>query len=101
MDNLNSPFDLVFIDADKEGYPAYYEKALELLSPRGIIVMDNVLRGGRVLDSNESENRREPSADEIIKTLNAKIQADESVVNVILTVRDGLTLIRKADAQTN
>src|SRR3954447_1239957 len=46
---LDGPFDLVFIDADKTGYPAYFEAALERLAPHGLIVLDNMLRGGRVL----------------------------------------------------
>jgi caffeoyl-CoA O-methyltransferase len=89
---LEGEFDLVFIDADKGGYPAYYEAALERLSGRGLIVVDNTLWSGRVVDE------REPDPDETtlaIKRFNDKVARDERVVCVILTVRDGVTLIRR------
>src|SRR4051794_28211709 len=52
---LDGPFDLVFIDADKPGYPAYFEAALERLAPRGLIVLDNMLRGGAVMQEGGDE----------------------------------------------
>jgi caffeoyl-CoA O-methyltransferase len=87
---LEGPYDLVFVDADKTGYDAYYEAALPLLSERGLIAIDNTLWSGRVLDPEEGD---ESTA--LIAALNDKIAADERVVAVQLTVRDGITLIRR------
>ena len=98
LDSLDPPFDVVFIDADKGNYPTYYEKSLSLLSPRGLIVVDNVLWGGRVLGSSYPDNEPEQGATKSIRTLNDLVQSDDRVINVMLTVRDGMMLIRKADA---
>src|SRR6266542_2196509 len=76
MRSLEPPFDLIFIDADKESYIAYYEEALRLLSP-----------SGRVLDPKEESDRA-------IVAFNDHVSRDERVTNVILTVRDGLMLVR-------
>jgi caffeoyl-CoA O-methyltransferase len=84
----SKPFDFVFLDADKENYPRYYDAVLPLLSPGGLIVADNVLWSGRVLDP------KEPS-DRAIATLNARVAGDSRVEKVLLTVRDGILLIRK------
>jgi caffeoyl-CoA O-methyltransferase len=89
LERLDGPFDLVFIDADKIGYPAYYEAALGKLAPHGLIVADNTLRDGNVLDPRTD-------ADRAIDALNRAWAADERVVATQLTVRDGLTLIRRA-----
>ncbi len=88
MKRLRGPFDLVFIDADKENYSAYYRRAVELLSDRGLIVIDNVLWGGNVL-------RPKSESDRAIAELADVVQADARVQNVLLTVRDGLMLVRK------
>jgi caffeoyl-CoA O-methyltransferase len=85
---LEGPFDLVFIDADKTGYPDYYEAALAKLAPGGLIVADNTLRAGRVLAP-------EDDGDRTLAALNERWAADERVVATQLTVRDGLTLIRR------
>lgn len=84
---LEGEFDLIFIDADKERYPDYYRETLPLLSRRGILAVDNALWSGRVL---------EPAAetDHAIARLNELVQGDERVTNVLLTVRDGLLLVR-------
>jgi caffeoyl-CoA O-methyltransferase len=84
---LEGDFDLVFVDADKASYDAYYEAVLPRLSERGLIAIDNSLWSGRVLDP-QDENAR------AIAALNDKIAADERVVAVQLTVRDGVTLVR-------
>jgi caffeoyl-CoA O-methyltransferase len=89
LKTLEGPFDLVFIDADKPSYPAYYEGSLKLLAPNGFIVIDNVLRRGRVVNP-ESE------ADRVTADLNDTIQADPRVINVLLPVRDGVMLVRHA-----
>jgi caffeoyl-CoA O-methyltransferase len=85
---LRGPFDLVFIDADKQSYAAYYQAALPLLSPHGFIVVDNCLRRGRVL-------RPENEGDLATAAFNDLVQADERVINVLLPVRDGVMLIRR------
>src|SRR4051794_18720812 len=82
---LEGEFDLVFIDADKEGYVDYYEAVLPRLSERGLIVADNTLAGGRVVED------RPP-----IAAFNEHVAADARSVQVLLTVRDGMTLIRRA-----
>jgi caffeoyl-CoA O-methyltransferase len=83
-------FDLGFIDADKENYGAYYERLLELTRPGGLILIDNVLWGGLVLD---------PTRDDVdtnaIRALNEKLLTDERVDLTLLPIGDGLTLTRK------
>jgi caffeoyl-CoA O-methyltransferase len=87
---LDGPFDLVFIDADKPSYLDYYEAVLPKLSARGLVLADNVLWSGRVLDDGEDdENTR------AIRAFNDHVLADERVEVVMLTVRDGLSLIRR------
>jgi caffeoyl-CoA O-methyltransferase len=83
-----APFDLVFIDADKGNYLNYYEAALRLLSPRGIIAVDNVLWSGNVLEPKEPD-------DHAIVAFNAHVAADARVAHVLLTVRDGVMLVRR------
>jgi caffeoyl-CoA O-methyltransferase len=85
---LEGEFDLVFVDADKESYDAYYEAVLPRLSERGLIAIDNTLWSGRVL-APEDERAR------LMAALNDKLAADERVVAVQLTVRDGITLVRR------
>ena len=86
---LEGPFDLVFIDADKPNYRAYYEAVLPLLAEDGVIIADNVLWSGRVLEDDGDESTR------AIKEFNEYVRADSRVVSVMLTVRDGMTLIQK------
>jgi caffeoyl-CoA O-methyltransferase len=88
IDGLEGEFDLVFIDADKENYDAYFEAVLPRLSERGLIAIDNTLWSGRVLDPPDETTR-------LIAALNDKLAADERVVAVQLTVRDGITLVRR------
>jgi caffeoyl-CoA O-methyltransferase len=82
--------DLAFIDADKPGYPVYYEEILARLRPGGVILVDNVLWMGRVAD---------PSADDeqtaAIRSFNDELAADERVDRVMLPISDGLTIARK------
>jgi caffeoyl-CoA O-methyltransferase len=90
-------FDLVFIDADKGGYPDYYEASLERLAPNGLIVVDNTLWSGRVVPERDAEDDDEPSETTLaLRAFNEMVARDERVVCVILTVRDGVTLIRRA-----
>jgi predicted O-methyltransferase YrrM len=80
-------FDVAFIDADKPSYDAYYEGCLRVVRPGGLIMIDNVLWSGRVVDaSDDDESTRH------IRELNEKIAADERVDAVLLPVGDGLTL---------
>ncbi|MDP7232069.1 MAG: class I SAM-dependent methyltransferase, partial [Dehalococcoidia bacterium] len=88
IDSLNPEFDMVFIDADKQNYVAYYEKVLPLLSSSGLIVIDNVLWSGKVLNPIDDDTIA-------IDKLNKKVTRDTRVNNVLLTVRDGLMLVRK------
>jgi caffeoyl-CoA O-methyltransferase len=85
---LDGDFDFVFIDADKPNYDNYYEAVLPRLSERGLIAVDNTLWSGRVLDPEDDNSRA-------LAALNDKLAADERVVVVQLTVRDGVTLIRR------
>ncbi len=85
---LEGAFDLVFIDADKESYVAYYEAVLPRLSARSLIVVDNTLWSGRVLEPDESPETR------AIVAFNRHVREDRRVAAVQLTVRDGITLIR-------
>ena len=89
MRSLEGSFDLVFVDADKDGYLDYYEAALPLLADDGLIVADNVLWSGRVAEDDPDERTR------TIMAFNDHVRNDERVVAVMLTVRDGMTLIRK------
>jgi caffeoyl-CoA O-methyltransferase len=86
---LDGPFDFVFIDADKGGYLAHYEALLPKLADDGVMVVDNVLWSGRVIDSTDDSSNTTA-----IREFNAHVAADERVDVVIVTVRDGVSLIR-------
>jgi caffeoyl-CoA O-methyltransferase len=88
---LDGPFDLVFIDADKENYVNYYEATLPLLADGGLIVVDNTLWSGRVVDEDDDE-----VTTRAIRALNDHVSADPRVENVLLTVRDGMNLVWRA-----
>lgn len=82
--------DFAFIDADKVGYPVYYEELVTRLRPGGLIALDNVLQGGRVVDEAEQGD-----AVRAIREVNDTIAADDRVSCAMLPVRDGVTLVRK------
>lgn len=86
---LSGPFDLIFIDADKVNYPHYYERALDLIAPTGVILLDNALRDGDVL----KHPAPDPST-EAIQSLNRKIASDSRVTATLVTVRDGVMVAR-------
>jgi caffeoyl-CoA O-methyltransferase len=89
IERLEGTFDFVFIDADKENYVGYYEAVLPRLGEGGLIAADNTLWSGRVLDeSDTSEGTR------AIREFNEHVRGDARVTSVMLTVRDGVTLIR-------
>ena len=83
------PFDLAFIDADKPGYDGYYEAALKLLRPGGVIALDNMLYSGEVAAPQPKGNAAPLAA------LNAKIHADSRVDMALASIGDGLMLVRK------
>lgn len=85
IESLEGDFDFVFIDADKEGYVAYYDAVLPRLAERGLIVADNTLAGGRVVDETPP-----------IAAFNEHVANDRRSNQVLLSVRDGMTLIRRA-----
>lgn len=88
--------DLAFIDADKSGYLAYFEELLVRLRPNGLIMVDNTLWSGRVVNSADGDDDDTPDADTAtLKAFNDAIAADRRVDSYILPVSDGLTLIRK------
>jgi caffeoyl-CoA O-methyltransferase len=83
-------FDFTFIDADKVGYPAYYEEALARTRPGGLIALDNVLLGGRVLDPDPDDDSAKT-----MRELNDRIVSDERVDVAMIGVADGITLALK------
>jgi caffeoyl-CoA O-methyltransferase len=91
VETLDGPFDLVFIDADKENYVNYYEATLPKLADNGLMVVDNTLWSGRVADPDNDEETTSA-----IRALNDRVRDDPRVVNVLLTVRDGMNIVMKA-----
>ncbi len=89
---LQGPFDLVFIDADKVAYDDYFEAVLPKLAPHGIIVADNTLFSGGVLARDHHPN----DSARALRVFNDKLVNDPRVVCVLTTIRDGVTLIRRA-----
>lgn len=88
LKGLAPPFDLAFIDADKQNYPAYYELCFDLLRPGGVIAADNVLWSGRVLEPQDDETRA-------IVAFNERVHRDPRVDHVLVPIRDGLMLAVK------
>ncbi|WP_419929745.1 O-methyltransferase [Candidatus Poriferisocius sp.] len=88
------PIDLAFIDADKRSYQTYYEEIVPRLSPKGIILVDNVLWGGRVADPDADLEENPDTAH--IREFNASVAADPRTAQVMLPISDGLTLITLA-----
>jgi caffeoyl-CoA O-methyltransferase len=89
MRRLKGPFDLIFIDADKINYVNYYRRSLDLLLPQGVMLIDNVLWDGDVL--------KQPAPDEktaAIQELNRVVATDPRVTAVLVTIRDGVLVIR-------
>jgi len=88
---LNETFDLVFIDADKRSYSEYYDLIFDKVRPGGIIIADNTLWGGKVLEDSHPSDKQTIG----IQQFNDKIANDKRVEKVIIPLRDGLTLIMK------
>lgn len=89
---LNETFDLVFIDADKANYALYYDLVFEKVRPGGLIIADNVLWSGKVVQPEATKKDKELRA---ILAFNQMIQQDNRVENVLLPLRDGLMVVRK------
>jgi caffeoyl-CoA O-methyltransferase len=89
ISTLEGPFDLVFIDADKPNYENYYEAVLPLLAENGLVIADNVLWSGRVVEPDGDDSTQ------AILAFNEHVRNDPRVVSVMLTVRDGMTLVQK------
>jgi caffeoyl-CoA O-methyltransferase len=85
---LDGPFELVFIDADKPNYVNYYEATLPLLADGGLMVVDNTLWSGRIVDPEDQDETTKA-----IRSLNDRVLEDTRVENVLLTVRDGMNLL--------
>jgi predicted O-methyltransferase YrrM len=83
-------FDFAFIDADKTSYPTYYELALQLVRPGGLIAIDNVLWSGRVADPDTQDNRTQT-----IRAFNDALYQDDRIVLSLVPIADGLTLAMK------
>tara|TARA_Y100001970_G_scaffold217401_1_gene266284 strand:+ start:583 stop:1239 length:657 start_codon:yes stop_codon:yes gene_type:complete len=86
----NKKFDLVFIDADKENYKNYYDLSLELIGTNDLIIVDNVLWHGEVVNKNNKDKLTS-----IIKEFNKYINNDKRIENLIMPLGDGLTICRK------
>ena len=86
----NEKFDLVFIDADKMNYIEYYERSLELLNKNGLIIIDNVLWYGEVVNANSTDKFTKN-----IKEFNDHISKDTRVEKLIIPLGDGMTVCRK------
>ena len=89
-DGQAGTFDIAFIDADKPGYPAYWERCVELVRQGGVIAVDNVLWGGDVANPAATDE-----ATETMRRVNERIDADERVTPVLLAIADGMTVARK------
>ena len=90
IERLEGEFDFVFIDADKENYVAYYDALLPRLAPRGLVAADNTLWSGRVVDDGDDSG-----GTRAIRRFNEHVRGDARVTSVMLSVRDGVTLIRR------
>jgi caffeoyl-CoA O-methyltransferase len=89
LPSLDGPFDLIFIDADKTNYLNYYEALLPKLAANGLLIADNTLWSGRVVEDEVEETAR------AIKQFNERVRDDARVEQVLLTVRDGMLLVMK------
>jgi predicted O-methyltransferase YrrM len=90
---IDETFDLVFIDADKANYGKYFDLVIDQVRPGGVILVDNVLRKGKVLTQQKERDGM------VMDAFNKKIKADPRVEEVLLPVRDGILIIRKLSLQ--
>lgn len=94
---LSGFFDLVFIDADKRNYLPYLKLILPKLSPKGMIVIDNVLWSGRVLPGAEQDKEEEHRNTKFIREVNDYIASDKTLYGTLMPIRDGMFLIKKLE----
>ena len=90
LENKEQKFDLVFIDADKENYKNYYNQSLDLIEKNGLIIVDNVLWHGEVVDT-----KKQDKLTTVIREFNTYVNRDKRTENLIIPVGDGLTVCRK------
>lgn len=91
LKDISGPFDLIFLDADKNNYPAYYQMLQPMLRIDGLLVVDNSFWGGKVTEPADLQDNKTRAIDH----LNRMIHQDPAVENVLLTIRDGVNLVRK------
>jgi len=89
IQQLNETFDLVFIDADKQNYSLYYDLVIDKVRSGGFILADNVLWSGKIIDEQKDKDTKK------LVEFNDKVQQDNRVENVIVSIRDGIMMIRK------
>lgn len=92
---LDFSWDLVFIDADKENYGTYYDLVIDQVRTDGLIIADNVLWSGKVVEQSTDKKTR------ALQEFNDRVHADERVENLLLPIRDGLMILRKIQAETD
>ncbi len=90
LPTLNYTWDMIFIDADKENYPVYYEMTIDNLRPGGMLLADNVLWSGKVYDPQQQDK-----VTNTIRSFNEMVQNDPRVENILLPIRDGIMMVRK------
>lgn len=90
LKKLKGPYDFAYIDADKQGYPNYYEACLGLMRPGGLVALDNMLWSGRVADPAEND-----ASTVILRDLTARVMSDQRVDATLLPIGDGLLLARR------
>jgi caffeoyl-CoA O-methyltransferase len=88
LDRLEGPFDLIYIDAWKNDYPAYYDRVLPKLAERGVIVCDNMLQSGRAFDAEADDDSTRG-----VRALAQQVRGDQRVHDVLLTIGDGVMVI--------
>ena len=89
INKLNETFDLVFIDADKQNYSLYFDLVIDKVRSGGFILADNVLWSGKIVDEKKDKDTQK------LAEFNAKVQQDNRVENVIVSIRDGIMMMRK------
>ncbi len=90
LPTLNYTWDMIFVDADKENYPVYYEMTIDNLRPGGMLLADNVLWSGKVYDPKQQDK-----VTNTIRSFNEMVQNDPRVENILLPIRDGIMMVRK------
>lgn len=89
INKLNETFDLIFIDADKQNYSLYFDLVIDKVRSGGFILADNVLWSGKIVDEKKDKDTQK------LAEFNAKVQQDNRVENVIVSIRDGIMMMRK------